>query len=92
MGGDELAKLLFGPSNPTAKGGKFHSFSKMEREQIKLGQLKKGMSRDAALMAYGYPPTHKNPDVNANTWELWVNRWNRLIVTFKDNKISNIQD
>jgi len=92
MTGDEMAKLLFSKNNPTAKGGKFHSFTQMERDQIKLGKLKKGMSRDAAIMAYGYPPTHKNPDVNADTWEVWEHRWNRFIITFKDNKISNIQD
>lgn len=92
MSGDEMAKLLFGANNPTAKGGKFHSFSKMEREQIKLGQIKKGMSREAVIMAYGYPPTHVNPSLQADTWQLWQNRWNRLIITFKDNKVSNIQD
>lgn len=90
--GQEMAERLFSNKNPMAKGGKFHKFSKIERQQIKLGQLKKGMSREAALMAYGYPPTHANPDVNADTWNLWQSRWNRLIVNFKNGKISNIQD
>ena len=92
MHGDEMAALIFGKDNPMAKGGKFHKFTKMEREQIKRGKLKKGMSREAAIMAYGYPPTHVNPDVNADTWQLWENRWNRLIVYFKNNKIDQIQD
>ncbi|MGD8926424.1 MAG: hypothetical protein PVG20_06225 [Thioalkalispiraceae bacterium] len=92
MDGDELAKLLFGKDNPMAQGGKFHKFTKMEREQIKLGQIKKGMSREAVIMSYCYPPTHKNPDLNADTWQLWKNRWNRMIITFKDNKVSNIRD
>lgn len=92
MDGDEFAKLLFNTNNPMTNGGKFQKFSKMEREQIKLGQIKKGMSRDAVIMSYCYPPRHKNPDINASTWQLWKNRWDRLVVTFANNKISYIQD
>jgi hypothetical protein len=92
MTGDEMAKQLFGDKNPTAKGGKFHQFSKMEREQIKRGQVKKGMSKDAVIMAYGYPPTHVNPSIEANTWQVWKNRWNRMIINFKGGKVSSIQD
>jgi len=90
--GEEMAKLLFGTKNPTAKGGKFHKFSKMERKQIKQGQLKKGMSREAAIMAYGYPPTHANPDIKNDTWKLWVTRWNKMNVYFEKGKISRIHD
>ena len=92
MSGDEMAKQIFSSSNLMAKGGKFSKFNDKEQKAIKGGRLVVGMSRDAAIMAYGYPPTHVNPDINAERWELWQNRWNRLIVNFKDNKISSIQD
>jgi len=90
--GEEMAKLLFGSKNPMAKGGKFHKFSKMERKQIKQGQIKKGMSREAVIMAYGYPPTHVNPSLKQDTWQLWVTRWNKLRVTFANDKVSHILD
>lgn len=90
--GPEMAKLVFSKKNPMAKGGKFHKFSKMEQRQIKLGQIKKGMSREAVIMAYGYPPTHANPSLKQDRWQLWKTRWNRLIVTFKNGKISHIKD
>ena len=75
-----------------AKGGQFHKFSKMEQKQIKAGILKKGMSRKAAIMAYGYPPTHVNPDINADVWQLWKSRWDKIQVTFTKDKITNILD
>lgn len=92
MTGPEMAELLFGKSNPMTKGGKFHKFSKMERQQIKLGQIKKGMSRQAVIMAYGYPPRHVNPSIEADTWQLWKSRWDRMIINFENNKVSHIKD
>lgn len=90
--GNKMLGKLFSDTNPKAKGGKYFKFSKTERENIDNGILATGMSRDAAIMAYGYPPTHANPNINANTWQLWKTRWNRLIVYFKKDKISRIKD
>ena len=92
LDGEEMAKLLFGKKNPKAKGGKFHKFSKMERRQIEIGEIKKGMSRDAVIMAYGYPPTHVNPSLKQNMWKVWVTRWNTMNIYFKNGKVSRIQD
>lgn len=92
MSGDDMMNKYFSKTNPTAKGGQFHKFTKKEQKAIKSGKLVVGMSRDAAIMSYGLPPTHVNPDVNADTWQVWENRWNRLIVSFNKNKISNIKD
>ncbi|VAW95791.1 hypothetical protein MNBD_GAMMA21-1548 [hydrothermal vent metagenome] len=92
MTGQEMSNLFFSKKNPMAKGGQFHKFSKMEQKQIKAGILKKGMSRKAAIMAYGYPPTHVNPDINADVWQLWKSRWDKIQVTFTKDKITNILD
>ncbi len=92
MSGDEMAALLFGAKNPMAKGGKFHKFTKAEKRAIKRGQIKKGMRREAAIMAYGYPPTHVNPDIKADSWQLWKSRWDRLIIYFENGKVSGIKD
>ena len=90
--GSKMAELLFSKKNPLAKGGKFHKFSKMEQKQINLGQIKKGMSKQAVIMAYGYPPTHVNPSIESDSWQLWKTRWNKLQVTFENGKVSRILD
>ena len=61
-------------------------------QRVLLELIKKGMSREAAIMAYGYPPTHANPDIESNTWNLWKNRWDKMIVNFSNGKVSNIID
>lgn len=90
--GPKMVELLFSKKNPLAKGGKFHKFSKMEQKQIKLGQIKKGMSKQAVIMAYGYPPTHVNPSIESDSWQLWKTRWNKLQVTFENGKVSRVLD
>ncbi len=90
--GPKMAKLLFSKKDPLAKGGQFHKFSKMEQKQIKLGRIKKGMSKQAVIMAYGHPPTHVNPSIESDTWQLWKTRWNKLRVTFEDGKVIRILD
>jgi uncharacterized membrane protein len=90
--GPAMAELLFSKKDPLAKGGKFHKFSKMEQKQIKRGQIKKGMSKQAVIMAYGPPPTHVNPSIEQNVWQLWKTRWNKLQVTFENGKVSRILD
>ena len=32
------------------------------------------MSKDAVLMAYGYPPDHKTPKLEDDTWSYWLGR------------------
>lgn len=75
-----------------ADGGKFSKFSKDEQEQIRLGTIKKGMSKDAVIMAYGYPPTIRTPTTDASSWTYWKNRWVTRIIRFgEDGKVSDIQ-
>jgi len=92
MSGDEMVALLFGAKNPMAKGGKFHKYTKAEQQSIKRGKITKGMRREAVIMAYGYPPTHVNPSIEADSWQVWKSRWDRMIVYFKNGKVSRIKD
>ena len=43
-------------------------FSKKERNAVKRGFLVGGMSKEAVLMAYGYPPEHRTPSLDSNDW------------------------
>jgi hypothetical protein len=46
-------------------------FSTEVRENILKGEVKLGMTREAVLLARGYPPTHKTPDLNVDIWRYW---------------------
>jgi hypothetical protein len=81
----------FSEEDPMGKNGPFGRFTKKEKDNIRQGVLAKGMSKDAALMAYGYPPSHKTPSISANQWTYWDNRFVTRLVLFVDDKISNVR-
>ena len=56
------------------------------------GQVIVGMTKAETILAYGYPPTHVTPTTDLNQWTYWVNRWNRIVVNFEDDKIKEIID
>ncbi len=66
-------------------------FSAKERENILLGNIDVGMSKDAVIKAYGYPPKHQTPSLEGNAWRYWRNRFATSIVQFKDGAVSDIQ-
>lgn len=82
--GPALKDKLFGSENPMAEGGKFSKFSKEEQEQIRFGSIKTGMSKDAVIMAYGYPPTIRTPTLDVPSWTYWKNRFVTRIIRFDE--------
>ena len=62
-------------------------FTAKEIEAIKSSQplITKGMSKKAAVIAFGYPPEVATPSTNANAWKYWINRWKTIIVRFDKN-------
>ncbi len=90
--GPKLVERLFGADDPMAAGGKFEKFTKEEQDNIKAGYVVKGMSKEAVLMAYGYPPTIRTANTDANIWTYWKNRFVTQIIRFDDkNKVMDIQ-
>ncbi len=81
---NDLALLWFGETDPMAKGGKFEKFTKEEQEFVRAGYVREGMSRDAVLMAYGYPPTIRTTSLDQAIWTYWKNRWVTEIARFDD--------
>lgn len=81
----------FSEKNPMAEGGAFQKFTAGEKENIKAGVIKEGMSRDAVLMAYGYPPGAKTPSLKSDYWIYMENRFITRGVKFKDNKASDVR-
>ena len=54
------------------------------RKAIASGNVIPGMTREQVIMAVGYPPTHKTPDLNAPVWNHWASRAGRYEVHFTD--------
>ena len=88
----ELFHRYFSEENVMAEGGEFSKLTKDEQENIKEGEIAEGMSKEAVLMAYGYPPTHKTPDLTSNVWTYWKSRAEKILVHFKDGVVENITE
>ena len=71
-------------------------FTKLELENIMQGTLAVGMSKEAALIARGYPPSHKTPSLDADTWRYWNFKEGytseTILVHFKKGRISGFTD
>jgi hypothetical protein len=54
-------------------------------EKIKAGTVEKGMTKKEVIIAYGYPPHHRTPSINEDTWIYFddVNRKKRVIFSKK---------
>ncbi|MCI0732402.1 MAG: hypothetical protein L0Y38_01100 [Methylococcaceae bacterium] len=67
-------------------------FNANERQNIESGSIAPGMSKSAVIVARGYPPSHETPSLKRDQWKYWKNRWDTIIVTFKDDKVVEIKD
>lgn len=67
-------------------------FSGAEREAIKAGDIEKGMSKDAVLVARGYPPAHRTASTEMNSWRYWKGRHNTMVVRFDNGRVASITE
>jgi len=88
---DELFARYFSKDDPKVPGGEFSKLSSHEKENVESGSLAEGMSKEAAIMTYGYPPKHRTPDLANDIWYYWLSRVVMNQVTFKNNKIIKIE-
>lgn len=91
VGLDVVFWRYFSEEDPKAAGGAFHRFTGAEQENIQKGAVVEGMSKDAVLMAYGYPPGHRTPDLDHHIWTFWLSRGKRLIVYFRNDHVIAIE-
>ena len=83
--------LFFGKSCDEAKA-KVSTFSALDQKGIKRGQPIVGMSKEGILVAMGRPPIHATPDLDADLWTYWVNRWARNVLEFDESdKLKHIE-
>ena len=88
----KLFERYFSETDVKSTDGQFSKFTKDEQENIENGTISAGMSKEAVLMAYGYPPSHRTPRLSSNVWNYWKSRYVRVLVSFKDNKIMSIEE
>jgi hypothetical protein len=50
-------------------------FDNATASAIKSGILKMGMTKEQVIMARGYPPGHKTPTLDFDTWTYWSSRF-----------------
>src|SRR5688572_20350844 len=73
-----VAKLVV-KDNPRAR---LAAWPEPIREAIRNGRLAPGMTREQALVAAGFPPTHRTPILEAPVWTYWNDRMNSYKVTW----------
>ena len=67
--------------------------SEIDKDGIYEGRVKPGMSREAVLIAIGYPPEFANRDdlMTDHDWTYWLSRFSKMVVSFgRDGLVSGI--
>lgn len=60
--------------------------SEREIKAIKDGIIVDGMSKNAVLVSYGYPPEHRTPSLISNRWMYWKNKFTSFAICFDKNE------
>lgn len=85
----EALHTFFGKSCDTEK---MASLSDIDREGIRRGIAKLGMSKDGVLFAMGRPPYHATPRLDSDYWLYWRNRYGKRGIEFdSDGRVSGIR-
>jgi hypothetical protein len=82
---------VFGPPKSCPEK-KIAKMSKADREGIKQGRVAPGMTKTGVTIAIGYPPEHATPTLDMDEWRYWRNRFNTMLVMFKDGKVTRTQE
>lgn len=75
----------------SAKPVAINKLAKIDRQGVKEGKAKVGMSRKGVMTALGYPAAHKTPSIKDNAWTYWQDRFRTMVVEFKGDKVVNIR-
>ncbi len=71
---------------------KIEGMRKVDKEGILQGRVFPGMTKEAVILAIGYPPEHATPSLEANAWRYWKSRFDTILVHFEEGKVVRIQD
>lgn len=68
------------------------AFGAEARDAIRAGEIERGMSRDAVLVARGYPPVHATPTIHKDEWRYWTTGHDTRVIRFEDDRVVAIHD
>jgi hypothetical protein len=77
----------FGTSCPKAK---IDALTGINKRGFTEGRVLPGMTKDAVILAVGYPPQHATPKLDFSLWKYWRNRFMTTQVHFDGNKVSKV--
>ena len=68
------------------------AYSPEQVKQITAGVFNPGMTKEEIVLSIGYPPKHKTPSLDQNQWRYWQNRWDTVLLYFKDGVMDSMLD
>lgn len=84
---DHLAKV-FGHE---CMSSRVAAMNQIDRDGIAAGRAVPGMSKEAVILAMGYPPDHANPSLESDLWTYWRNKFIKMAVYFSEGVVSHVQ-
>lgn len=86
---DQIFERMFSREDPWAPGGTLDRIASASVDHIEQGTVGGGMTRQAALMSYGYPPSHRTPSLEQDVWTYWIGR-NRTQLEFRKDRLLRV--
>jgi S1-C subfamily serine protease len=87
---EELFARHFTAEDILEPGGRFDRFAPDEQENIIKGTVISGMSKEGVLAAYGYPPCHKTPSLEMDTWTYLLTSNKKTVLTFREGYLVDV--
>ncbi len=88
----DLFRQYFTETDPLGKDGAFSRLTEQEKNAVRTGRIAQGMSKEAVLMAYGYPPSHMTPSTDGDVWKYWTHKFRAYLVFFSNSKVVEIRE
>ena len=76
-----LKRLLTAKTLPEQIKG----ISKETFKKIKMGVPSVGMTKREVILTCGYPPEHRTPSIDCQSWVYWESKFNTFTVIFDEN-------
>lgn len=87
----DVLEKYFIEQDPKRAGGFLGTLKTEEAANVDSGMIKVGMTKAEVLMAYGYPPSHRTPDLEANKWTYWASEDIKKTVYFVNDIVQHVQ-
>lgn len=76
----------------TCSKAKVSNMSSVDQKGIRIGKALRGMTKEAVILAIGYPPVHATLSLERDQWTYWINRFKRMVINFDaSGRVSNVK-